>query len=109
MTIEGVIHIHHSSRAGVSPSDGLVSHPKHSLEGSNPSAEMQLAYSTTPADCVDFIFLFLQASSDNLYVSKVKLATVVEGDQKAPFSIATTPNPSSVLETKSLFWLMNRD
>ena len=24
-------------------------------------------------------------------VSKVKLATVVEGDQKAPFSIATTP------------------
>ena len=23
--------------------------------------------------------------------SKVKLATVVEGDQKAPFSIATTP------------------
>ena len=25
------------------------------------------------------------------YISKVKLATVVEGDQKAPFSIATTP------------------
>ena len=24
--------------------------------------------------------------------SKVKLATVIEGDQKAPFSIATTPN-----------------
>ena len=24
-------------------------------------------------------------------VSKVKLVTVVEGDQKAPFSIATTP------------------
>ena len=24
------------------------------------------------------------------YISKVKLATVVEGDQKAPFSIATT-------------------
>ena len=26
-----------------------------------------------------------------LYYKKVKLATVVEGDQKAPFSIATTP------------------
>ena len=24
-------------------------------------------------------------------ISKVKLATLVEGDQKAPFSIATTP------------------
>ena len=31
---------------------------------------------------------------NNIYiyiVSKVKLATVVEGDQKAPFSIASTP------------------
>ena len=26
-----------------------------------------------------------------LYISKVKLATIVEGDPKAPFSIATTP------------------
>ena len=26
-----------------------------------------------------------------VYVSKVNLATIVEGDQKAPFSIATTP------------------
>ena len=26
-----------------------------------------------------------------IYISKVKLVTVVEGDQKAPFSIATTP------------------
>ena len=25
------------------------------------------------------------------YISKVKLATVIEGDQKAPFSITTTP------------------
>ena len=25
-------------------------------------------------------------------ISKVKLATLVEGDPKAPFSIATTPN-----------------
>ena len=31
-----------------------------------------------------------QAVYENLN-SKVKLATVVEGDQKAPFSIATTP------------------
>ena len=27
----------------------------------------------------------------NVYISKVKLATVVEGDKKAPFSVATTP------------------
>ena len=26
-----------------------------------------------------------------IYIVKVKLATVVKGDQKAPFSIATTP------------------
>ena len=26
-----------------------------------------------------------------IYISKVKLATIVEGDPKAPFSIATTP------------------
>ena len=26
-----------------------------------------------------------------IYIHKVKLATVVEGDQKAPFSIATAP------------------
>ena len=29
--------------------------------------------------------------SQNKQVSKVKLATIVEGDPKAPFSIATTP------------------
>ena len=27
----------------------------------------------------------------HIYVNKVKLATLVEGDQKAPFSIATKP------------------
>ena len=29
-------------------------------------------------------------ANQDKYISKVKLATVVEGDQKAPFSIATT-------------------
>ena len=29
--------------------------------------------------------------SDLMCINKVKSATVVEGDQKAPFSIATTP------------------
>ena len=35
----------------------------------------------------------LHASLTNIYISKkkVKLATIVEGDSKAPFSIATTP------------------
>ena len=32
-----------------------------------------------------------QFSAEGVYRSKVKLATVVEGDPKAPFSMATTP------------------
>ena len=39
-----------SSIAGTSPSDCLVSYPGHSFEGSYPSAEKQLVYSTAPAD-----------------------------------------------------------
>ena len=38
---EGVLRIPQTS-----PSDCLVSYPRHSLGGSNPSAEMQLVYST---------------------------------------------------------------
>ena len=42
---------------------------------------------------LDFAKKFLQniCQSFSTIVSKVKLATVIEGDQKAPFSIATTP------------------
>ena len=49
---EGVLHILRSSRiTSVSPSDFLMSYPGHSLVGgSYLSAEMQLVYSTSPAD-----------------------------------------------------------
>ena len=39
-----------SSITGTTPSDCLVSYPGHSWEGSCPSAEKQLTYSTAPAD-----------------------------------------------------------
>ena len=39
-----------SSITGTSPSDCLVSYARHKLGKSYPSAEMQLVYSTTPAD-----------------------------------------------------------
>ena len=46
-----VLCIHQSSSiTEASPSDCLVSYPGHSLGGSYPSAEMQSAYSTAPAD-----------------------------------------------------------
>ena len=49
--IEGVLHIPQSSSiTGASQSDCLMLYPRHSLEESYPSAEMQLVYSTTPAD-----------------------------------------------------------
>ena len=49
---EGVLRIpQSSSTAGTSPSDCLVSYLGHSLgEGSYPSVEKQLVYSTAPAD-----------------------------------------------------------
>ena len=34
---------------------------------------------------------FIISDLSKIEVSKVKLATIVEGDPKAPFSIATTP------------------
>ena len=39
----------------------------------------------------DTDFFEINASLARRYSGKVKLATVVEGNQKAPFSIATTP------------------
>ena len=49
---KGVLRIPQSSSiTGTSPSDCLVSYPGHSLGGgSYPSAEIQSAYSTAPAD-----------------------------------------------------------
>ena len=41
-----------SSITGISPSDCLVSYPGYLWGGSYPSAEVQSAYSTVPADCV---------------------------------------------------------
>ena len=52
---EKVLHIPQSSRTGASLSDCFVLHPRHLLEcvrGSYPSAEMQSAYSTAPANWV---------------------------------------------------------
>ena len=43
-----------SSITGTSPSDYLVSYPGHSLKGSYPIAEVQLVYSTAPADWAEF-------------------------------------------------------
>ena len=48
---ERILHILQISKTGALPSDGLMSYPGHSLAGrSNPSAEMQLVYSTAPGD-----------------------------------------------------------
>ena len=49
---EGVLHIPQSSSiTGTSPSDCLVSYQGHLLgEGSYPSAEVQLVYSTAPTN-----------------------------------------------------------
>ena len=55
---EGVLHIPQSFRTGASPSDSLVLYLGHSLGvRSYPSAEMQAAYSTVPADWADVIWL----------------------------------------------------
>ena len=52
---EGVLHIIESSKIGASPSDSLISYPWHSLSGevTYPSSEMQLVYSTAPANWAD--------------------------------------------------------
>ena len=48
---QGLLHIPQSSSIiGTSPSDCLVSYPRHSLGESYPSAEKQSVYSTAPAD-----------------------------------------------------------
>ena len=50
---EGVLRFLQSYRiTGASPLDGLMSYPGHSLVGSYPSAEIQLVYSTAPANWV---------------------------------------------------------
>ena len=84
---EGVLRIPQSSSfTGTSPSDCLVSYPGHSLVGSYSSAEVQLVYSTAPADWAihrvecknSFISdnLVAQFISDNLMRS-LKVKTVL--------------------------------
>ena len=80
-----------SSITGVSPSNCLVSYPGHLLGWSYHYAEKRPAYSTVPADWV---------------IRNVKLATVVAGDPKAPFSIATTPFPVKLHFTLDMYFIM---
>ena len=56
---EGVLNIFQSSRADASPWDGLELYPEPLLllgGGLTPSAEMQSAYSTAPANWAQFCF-----------------------------------------------------
>ena len=58
---EGVLCILQISKAGYSPSDGLMSYLGISLGGSYLSAEMQAVYSTAPAN---WAFGFLEAEGN---------------------------------------------
>ena len=59
---EGVLRIpQRPSITGALPSDCLMSYPRHSLEESYPSSEIQSVYSTTPADRAGFSYLHLSA------------------------------------------------
>ena len=56
MAMRGVLHIRQISEAGALPSDGLMSNPGYSLRGgAYSSVDMQLLYSTTPADWASLI------------------------------------------------------
>ena len=50
---KGVFHIPQISKSRVSSSDGLILYLRHWLRRSYPSAEMQLVYSTAPANWAD--------------------------------------------------------
>ena len=45
----------------------------------------------------------------NSIVSKVKLATLVEGDPKAPFSVATTVGEGATLFPRLLYFTLDLD
>ena len=47
---EGVLHISQSSKTRISPSDCLVSYPKHSLVEFYPPEEMKPVYSTASTE-----------------------------------------------------------
>ena len=71
---EGIIRIPQCSNiTGTSPSDCLVSHPRHTFGKSYLSAEMQLVYSITPADrASDYMRVFMyyykyQSNEQNIY------------------------------------------
>ena len=62
---KGVLHIPPSSHInGASPSDYLVSYPRHSLRESHPSAEMQSVYFAAQADWVGLFVEVLSLSGD---------------------------------------------
>ena len=67
---EEVLHILQSSNINeASPSDCLMSYPGHSLVGgwgSYPSAEMQLVYSTTPADRAGMVVVLFNCSAKRI-------------------------------------------
>ena len=56
-------------------------------EGAYPSAEMQSVYSTAPADWENMTlqYRFCRVSITWIVMSNIKLATIAEGDSKAPF------------------------
>ena len=61
-----------SGITGASPSDCLVSHPGHPLEGSYPSAEMQSVYSTVPTDWEMVLYRHLQHHNDAMNNRRAK-------------------------------------
>ena len=69
---EGVLHISQSfSITGASPSDCLVSYPRHLLGELFSSAEMQSVYSAAPADCANGMLANMM--NYDVIVSKFKL------------------------------------
>ena len=67
---EGVLYIPQISKAGVLPSNGLMSYPGHLLGVSYPSAEMQLVYSTASANWALYGLKFHVGSQDQQEISE---------------------------------------
>ena len=87
---EGVLHIPQRSRTDAFLSDGLESYPGHSLGGvSCPSAEMQLAYSTTSAHSFEFCVCFPLI---RLLYQFVVLITHYRGNRKNNFTFEEIQN-----------------
>ena len=70
--IEGILHISQSSRTGTSPPNALL------VGGSYPSAVMQLAYSSAPAESyTDFDLYYHMNFNNNVLLAKHILLKVV--------------------------------